>query len=653
MSLVVFGGTYEGRLIAECFNNTDVEVNICVTTEYGASLLPEGDNIKIHSGAMDCEEIEKFLNKVLPEYCIDATHPYAVQATENICNACKNTGTEYIRVLREENADLKSSDVIYMESIERAAEFLNSTEGNILITTGSKELEKYIAIRNYKERCTARVLSTEDVIKKCSQLGFEGKNLICMQGPFSEEMNYCMLKDINAEWLVTKSSGNNGGFNEKCNAAVRAGAKIIVIGRGQEKYENSTGLYEAIDFLKEKYNISTGRRVSLVGIGMGRTELMTGEALSAVEKSDVIIGAKRIVRACRKCCEKPFYESYKKGEIVDFLNKHTEYRNAAIVYSGDIGFYSAAKGMREMLKDYDVSCVSGIATPVYFLNRLGIPWDSVRLLSCHGQNVNIISAVSENERVCVLLGGKNDAAEISRKLIKYGMDNVKITVGERLSYDNEKITVGYPAEFENTEFDTLAAALFENNDFCKRTGSIRDDEFVRGNVPMTKEEVRTVALSKLHIGKDSIVYDVGAGTGSVSVEAALMCDEGFVYAIEKKSDAVRLIEENKIKFKADNIKITEGEAPLCLKELPAPTHAFIGGSSGKIKDIIEAIRNKNINTRFVVNAVSVETIAEMEGLKDEYNMEIVQIGVSRARKVGEYRLMTAENPVFIFAFGGE
>lgn len=655
-NIAVFGGTVEGRLIAEAFQNTKLNIHICVATEYGAELLPDCSNIHIHQGRMNEAEMEKFLSELSVDYCLDATHPYAAQVTENIYNACKNIGLSYIRVLRKEGNIDCDNHVIYKESIDEAVEFLNGTRGNILITTGSRDLERYTAIDDYKERCFARVLPTLSVIEKCKELGFEGKNVIAMQGPFSEELNYCILKQIEASWLVTKNSGKEGGYQHKCEAALRAGVNIIVIGRVEEKADDVKDLAEAIDFIKKNYSLEEKRKVYLIGMGPGSQNLLTKEAEECLNKCDVVIGAKRVIDVCP--VTKPFYNSYNKEDILSFIEEHFEYKNIAIVYSGDIGFYSGAKGMNEKLKEYEVHYISGISSPIYFLNKLGIAWDNVKLVSCHGQNVNLIPLIRENKRVCALLGKKSAVSEICERLIEFGMSDISITVGERLSYNDEKITAGVPVDFIDKEVDTLSIILFENTKPCGKIGyGIKDSNFIRGNVPMTKEEIRVISLSKLGLKRDSVLYDIGAGTGSVSVEAALQCNEGYVYAIEKNSEGIDLIIENRNKFKTENIEIVKGVAPNCMADLPKPSHAFIGGSSGKIIDIIRAVRAKNEDVRFVINIVTLETLAMVEDIKSEFpqyeNMEIVQINVARSKALGKYHLMSAENPVYIISFGGE
>ena len=173
---------------------------------------------------------------------------------------------------------------------------------------------------------------------------------------------------------------------------------------------------------------------------------------------------------------------------------------------------------------------------------------------------------------------------------------------------------------------------------------------------MTKEEVRSVSLSKLHLFKDSVCYDIGAGTGSVAVEMALRATEGHVYAIEKKEEAAALLLENKKKFCADNLTVVSGTAPEALTGLPAPTHAFIGGSSGKLPEIVQILLEKNPKITIVINCITLETISEVLQVlqsRPELSSEVVQMSVSRSRSVGSYHMMMGENPIYIVTLRGE
>ena len=169
---------------------------------------------------------------------LDATHPFALLVTEHIRAACKREKVQYIRCLREagdiQNI-LEDEGIILVDSVAEAAEYLKMTEGNVLIATGSKELHYYTEIPKFKERCYARVLSTKAAVEESCALGFEGKHLIAMQGPFSKEMNQATLRYVGARYFVTKESGKTGGFQEKAAAAKEAGVTLIIVGRPREE----------------------------------------------------------------------------------------------------------------------------------------------------------------------------------------------------------------------------------------------------------------------------------------------------------------------------------------------------------------------------------------------------------------------------------
>lgn len=185
------------------------------------------------------------------------------------------------------------------------------------------------------------------------------------------------------------------------------------------------------------------------------------------------------------------------------------------------------------------------------------------------------------------------------------------------------------------------------------TPCLRDDQFIRGAVPMTKEEVRHLSVCKLQLSADSVVYDIGCGTGSVAVEIACLSPDIRVYGIETKDEALDLIRQNKEKFGCDNLVPVHALAPDGLEQLPAPTHAFIGGTKGNLKPILDCLKSKNPAMRVVMTAVSMESIAEITGLLQQlplHDVDVVQVGVSRAAPLGGYHLLQAQNPVFIVSF---
>ena len=676
--ILLFAGTTEGRNLAEFLEKNQIPTEVCVATQYGETLLEEGKYLHVHAGRLDETEMEQQIQKQQITLVIDATHPYAVIVSQNIRRACSRTGTEYIRLARKEtDASWKQEmeDVTEVASVAEAAAFLAKKEGRIFAATGSKELSAYQVIPDYQDRVVARVLSTPEAVSECAMLGFSGKNLICMQGPFTEDLNVAMLRQAQASWMVTKESGKAGGFLEKLRAAKKAGAKLVVIKRPGERSEEiaedqkEENLYAICDegqirsLLGKRLGICPKRQLYLVGIGMGNEKNRTVEAEQICQSADLLIGARRMLQSV-KTEGKAVFESYKPDEIAAYLAEHPQYETAAVLLSGDIGFYSGAKKLydaierTEGLEQMEIYPVSGISSVVYFCGKLGVSWEDVHLLSLHGRKQNLIDAVKYHEKVFVLCGEKDGIPKICCKLKEYGLGDVKVAVGTDLSYEQERIVQGTAESLMKEDFAPLSVLLICNPDVKKRIGhGLDDDLFLRGKVPMTKSEVRSISLSKLRLHKDAGVWDVGAGTGSVSIEAASLAKDGVVYAIEKKDEAIDLLEQNKRKFGTDNLEIIKGLAPEALEGLPAPTHAFIGGSSGNLKEILEVLLEQNPRVRVVINAIALETVAEaMQCLKSMAftDVDIAQVSVAKGKKLGSYEMMMGQNPVYIFSCtGGE
>ena len=648
---IVFAGTTEGYALCGFLAENRVSVYACAATEYGGSLLQENEFLHVSAGRLKTEDMEELFRKENPEIVLDATHPYAAEVTKNIRKACESAGVLYQRILRPEGE--KNSEAIYVESTEEAAAFLSGTEGNIFLTTGSKELAKFTGIPDYKERLFARVLSIPSVIRSCAELGIEGKHLIGMQGPFSAEINEAMLRQFQCSYLVTKDTGLAGGFPEKMEACQRCGVTPVIIGRPLK--EEGLSLQDARVFLSKMFGFTLSQKISLVGIGMGAEKTLTLEGKKALNEAELLIGAKRMTEAVQKPGQMVLHE-YRSEKIVEYIKEHPKYRTVAIALSGDVGFYSGAKKLIDQL-DGNVEVICGISSVVYFMSKIGLSWDDAKIVSAHGRNCNLISLIRHNPKVFSILGTEDGVAVLASRLVYYGMGDVTLYVGENLSYENEKIFHDKAANLTEYRGDALSVVTACNEKATPMSAvhGISDGEFLRGKVPMTKEEVRTVSLSKLRLSEDSVCYDVGAGTGSVSVEMALRAWMGQVYAIEKKEDALALLKENKKKFAVDNLAIIPGVAPEAMTELPAPTHAFIGGSSGNMQDIINLLLEKNPKVRIVINCITLETVTEAMNAIRDFGLEdvdIVQLAAARSKSIGRYHMMMGENPIYIISCSG-
>ena len=650
--VLLFAGTTEGRRVAEACRGRNVTLHVSVATEYGETFIEEADNIRVLAGRKNAGQIAALIRETGAELVIDATHPYADSITQTLRTVCGETGTDYLRLLRSED-HIGTEHCIFVDSTEDAVACLNSVSGNVLLAVGAKERSRYTEVTDYKTRLFARVLSLPQSVQQAADCGFEGRNLICMQGPFTEEFNRAMLRMLDIRYLVTKDTGSEGGFSEKIRAAAACGVQVLVVRRPLK--EEGVSLEKCLSILGKRFGFSAEKDITILGVGTGSAGSMTLDAEDACRRAELIVGAERLTRSLARF-HKPCENAILAKDIAEIVRKSPQ-RSIVVAMSGDTGFYSGTKALLPLLSDLQPTVLPGISSIAYFCSRLGTSWDDALLISTHGRSCNYLAKIRRNPKVLALTGGKDGAAELIAALDKNGLGHVRISVGENLSYENERIRSGTAAELAGERFEPLAVVLAENPEAVNEavTCGLPDEAFLRGEVPMTKQEIRAVTMAKLALPKCAVCWDVGAGTGSVSMEMAACCEDGAVYAVEQKADACKLIAENKRHLGISNVTVVSGTAPEALRELPAPSHVFIGGSSGNLREILALVLEKNSGARIVLNTVTAETFAEaVEAMKTlpVHDLDIVQISAARGRKVGAYHLMTAQNPVFIISCTG-
>ena len=648
--ICIFGGTTEGRKLAEFLSGQPCDVMVCVATDYGQTLLPEAEHVSVSARRLPVGEIVSLLTEHRFDLVIDATHPYAQSITKSIARACRETGTPRWRLLR--GASGVSPEHTYVETVSDAAAFLSETEGNILLTTGSKELAGFSQLPGFSERVWARVLPLQSSLDACAQAGLPASHIFAMQGPFSEAMNAAMLRTIGAQYLVTKDGGTPGGFEEKESAAKSAGARLVVIGRPPE--EEGLSLSKTISALCTRFGFAPKPEVFIAGIGPGSEALQTQEVRAAIRRADCLIGARRMLDAMAGP-QQLTIDAIAPETIASHIAQHPECGVFCVVMSGDTGFYSGTKKLLPLLKECRVRVLPGLSSMSYLCARLGVSYEDAVPVSLHGRDLDIAREVRRRRKVFTLVGGDGGMQALCERLTQAGLGHVRIAVGERLSYPDEAITRGTAQELRSHTFDKLSAALIENDTPGEIvTPGLPDEAFLRNLepgklVPMTKSEVRSICLSKLRLTPNAVCWDVGAGTGSVSIEMARLCADGTVYAIEKSERALALLEQNKEAFSASNMQIIPGSAPEVCRDLPAPTHAFLGGTSGSVRDILALLLEKNPHVCIVATAVTLESVSALSACMEDFEAaECVSVQVSKAAALGQYHLMQAQNPVYIF-----
>lgn len=677
--IVIFGGTSEGRLLAKYCDENFIPAIVCVATEYGTELLEEYKNISVSEGRKDEEAMKKLFldNNVGKVY--DATHPYAKIVSENIIKVCNELKLGYVRILRDSKVLDKTLEKYYkeFENIEEVVDYLKDKNEKVLIATGSKELYKYkdLEVKNLYPRVLANMIG----IKACEDIGIPSSNIIAMQGPFDIDTNVALLKKYACKYLITKESGDIGGFSEKIEACKKVDAKALVIKRPTK--EEGISLEEAISGLKDlKYDIEEVKNpnilktkkvnISIVGLGMGSIDSLTIESAKKIENASFIIGAKRMLEICLNMASKEVktYISYKPTDILDYIyEKAGEEDKIVLVMSGDTGFYSGSIKLKKEFEEYTkkgyfeenskLEICAGISSFSYMCAKFGIDYTDMKILSVHGRDENLnelFDSIKFNKKTFALSSGDRQINDILAHLVENELGEVEVLVAENMSSKNERYFRNKASELVNEKFDKISSLIFINEKAKDKRVlfGIDDEEFLRDKVPMTKSDIRALAMAKLELSEAAICYDIGAGSGSCSIEMGRFASKGKVYAIEHKKIACDLIEKNIKKFSLKNIEVIFGEASEKIEDIEAPSHVFIGGSGGDLELIVDKIYKKNENATVVITAITLETIACINEIVKKYanlgyKYDMSFISFANNKTVANYNMMIGGNPVLI------
>lgn len=701
--ILLFAGTTEGRELADILAGAGVRCTVSVATEYGAQILGPGDERTVLKGRLTEEQMEFLIREEAFTCVVDATHPFATQVSRQIKEACTATGTAYLRLARETADTLPVSGFGIYEAatIQEAAQILRGISGNLFLTTGSKDLPALTEGIGDPERIYVRVLPSVESLKTCMECGIPVNHLVAMQGPFTQEMNVATLRQIDAGAIVTKESGKVGGFDDKIAAAKEVGIPAVVIKNPERDLprEEKLSFDQTLQRLAKITGVSAvakevqtpgakhsgeesqddgeagprARDYVMVAVGPGDERHLTDAARHAVDKADIVFGAPSVLERAKrsgllgsgKRCE-PYYKA---AQVIPCMKAHPAYRHAAVLLSGDTGLYSGAAQLRKALEAEEEPCrvsyLPGISSVNALAAALQVTWEDAVILSTHGRERDVIGHLRREPKVFLLVGGLQglqDTAKRLREAIDRGVlpPSIRIGCGYNLAAKEEEAGFILLDHLEQMNRQGLYILYLENPAAVRSavTPGMEDEAFQRASqavVPMTKEEVRVLALSRLRLHRHAVLYDIGAGTGSVSVEAARLCPDAQIYAVEKKPEAVEILRENLNRYCLHSVHVVEAAAPEGLGDLPAPTHIFIGGSGAALPDILRAVLGKNPRVRIVLTCVTLETLAQAMQAARELPVtepQVRQIAVSRAETVGPYHMMKAQNPVYIIDFEG-
>jgi len=394
------------------------------------------------------------------------------------------------------------------------------------------------------------------------------------------------------------------------------------------------------------------QKIYLVGAGMAGWEGFSSKALEIIGKSEVLIGHQRHLDIF------PDFTGQKTelgdlSELLDFLQKTD--KRVAILASGDPTFFGISRFLLRNLPKERIEIFTNVTSMQYAFSRIKEPWDDAIFVSVHGRGMHAaVDKIVAAEKACILTDKVNTPAAIARELIERGAEGYEAWLCEDLGLPTEKFTrsdLRGLLESKPSDLNILILIrTYEPNLIQYPLIGIDDDEFQTTKKLITKQEVRAVTLSKLQLQDDLILWDIGAGSCSVSIEASNLMPNGRIFAVERNPQCVSFINENLKKFCTRNVKLLEAYAPEGLEDLPDPDRVFIGGAGGQLEEIIDAVDKRlKADGMIVLNAVTLDTLTKaVEFLEDHgYTVEATCVNIAKTRRLTEYKMFEAQNPVYI------
>lgn len=394
--------------------------------------------------------------------------------------------------------------------------------------------------------------------------------------------------------------------------------------------------------------------IYLIGAGIAGCEGLSTKALEAVASAEVLVGRQRHLDRF------PDFPGQKMvlGELPPLLTflQSTDKR-VAVLATGDPNFFGTGRFLLRNLPKERLEIFANVTSMQHAFARIKEPWDDAIFLSIHGRGMGrSIDKIVAAEKACILTDTVNTPAAIARELLDRGAEGYEAWVCEDLGMPSEKFTRTTIKELLTLQHSDLNLLILIRTWEPGLTQypliGIDDDEFATIKKLITRQEVRAVTLAKLQLQNDLVGWDIGAGSGSVSIEASNLAPNGKLFAIEKNPQCVSYLRENLARFCAHNVKLIEAEAPEGLEDLPDPDRVFIGGAGGSLEEIIEQVdRRLKSGGLIVINAVTLDTLGRTVELLEYhgYQVEVVCVNVARTRPLTEYKLFEAQNPIYIIS----
>ncbi|HLJ87098.1 MAG TPA: precorrin-6y C5,15-methyltransferase (decarboxylating) subunit CbiE [Candidatus Angelobacter sp.] len=403
------------------------------------------------------------------------------------------------------------------------------------------------------------------------------------------------------------------------------------------------------------------RAVTVVGIGDDGCCGLTSRALNAVARAQLLVGGERHLAFFPEFAGERLVVNNGIGAALDRIQTLAQENNVCVLASGDPLFFGIGGLVIHRVGAEHVEVLPHPSSVQWAFARVGMKWDDALFLSLHGRNGHgLVTRLRQHRKAAILTDPTNSPSAIARKLVEYSDPDWDAWVCENLGGTDERVRRFTINELSGCDdIGALNVLILARSDSAwsppQTIPFLHEDLFAK-RMPkkglITKREVRLLSLASMGIRRNSVIWDIGAGSGSVSIEAALLAPEGDVYAVEVDPEGIEICRENLLTHSVDNVTVVEGRAPEALDTLPAPDSVFVGGSKGSMREIVDyCIHRLQPGGHLVVNAITLENSAEAyEAFRAQgLTPEVTLLQISRAEPLARYRRYEALNPIQVFS----
>lgn len=395
------------------------------------------------------------------------------------------------------------------------------------------------------------------------------------------------------------------------------------------------------------------KRIYVIGVGIEGQEGFSRRVRELIEQAEILLGGERQLALFPEYAGQRVAIGDNLAEVLDILDRTG--KRAVVLAAGDPLFFGIGRYLLRNLPPEELEFVPNVSSVQYAFAKIKEPWDNAVFVSAHGRTLKgAVDRIVANDKAAVLTDEINTPAAIAGELIRRGRDGFAAYLCENLGTAEERIIptdVKGLLEIEAAPLNVLVLIKeYEAPGEYVPVLGIPDEEFATVKKLITKEEIRVITLAKLKLRHDMVLWDIGAGSGSVAVEADQLLPNGRVFAVERNPQCRDFIKENLKRFNTRNVTLVEGEAPECLDALPDPDRVFIGGSGGNLWEILEAADNRlPAGGRIVLNAVTLDTLTAATEFFESggFQIEVTTVNIARTRPLTDYRMFEAYNPVYV------